>query len=68
MGSERVSDDVLDVAEMAKITGLHRQKVAELAKRGEIPGFFKLGKRLLFSRRRFEAFLAEPEPGPRRGT
>ena len=61
MGIEPVSDKVMDLNEVSAITGIHRTKVAERAKRGQIPGFFRLGKRLLFSRRRFEEFLRDPD-------
>ena len=61
MGIKTISDKVMDLNEVSAITGIHRTKVAELAKRGEIPGFFRLGKRLLFSRRRFEEFLRDPD-------
>jgi excisionase family DNA binding protein len=61
MGVKKVSDKVMDLNEVSAITGIHRTKLAELAKRGEIPGFFRLGKRILFSRQRFEEFLADPD-------
>ena len=61
MGVKKVSDKVMDIKEMASVTGVHPTKVAELARRGQIPGFFRLGKRILFSRQRFEEFLADPD-------
>jgi excisionase family DNA binding protein len=61
MGVKKVSELVMDLKEMAEVTGVHPHKLSELARRGQIPGFFRLGKRILFSRQRFEEFLADPD-------
>ena len=44
---------VMTVAEVCRVTGLHRDTVYDLARRKELPGLVRLGKRVLIARKAF---------------
>jgi excisionase family DNA binding protein len=44
---------VMTVAEVCQVTGLHRDTVYDLARRRELPGLVRLGKRVLIARKAF---------------
>jgi|TARA_Y100001951_G_C11176229_1_gene203233 excisionase family DNA binding protein len=60
MGESKVAEAVMGVTEMAKLLGLHPNKVRDLAHSRKLPGAFRLDKRIFFSRVRFEEFLKDP--------
>ena len=45
------------VEEAARILGIGRQTAYELARRGELPGVRRLGKRFIISKSELEAYL-----------
>jgi len=45
------------IDEVAALLGIGRQNAYSLATRGKLPGAFRLGKRVLVSKAKFEAFL-----------
>ncbi len=50
-------DDICTAAQVAEIFGLAKSTVYDLANRGEIPGAFRMGRRLLFSMRALDAWV-----------
>lgn len=64
MGATKISDRVMGAKELGDVLGLNENKVRELARKGKLPGAFRLDKRILFSRDRIERFLEEPEWTP----
>ena len=52
--------DTLTVPEAARRLGLSRNAAYDAAARGELPGAFRVGRRVLVSRPALEAFLASP--------
>ena len=50
-------DDICTATQVAEIFGLAKSTVYDLANRGEIPGAFRLGRRLLFSMRALDAWV-----------
>ena len=59
--------DTLNVNEVAQRLGIGRSLAYELARRGEIPGSFRLGGRLLIKRGVFEQWIATDVPHPMSG-
>jgi excisionase family DNA binding protein len=62
--------ELLDVRQAADLLGLSRWQLYQAARRGELPGAVRLGRRLLFKRQVLEAWLrgevaADPEVGRR---
>ena len=53
---------VLSVEEAAQALGIGRQLAYELARRGELPGVRRIGRRLLVSKALLLAYLEKPEP------
>ncbi len=54
---QTLSKQTLNAHEIARILGINVKGVYEGHARGEIPGGFKIGRRLLFSRAAVERFL-----------
>ncbi len=54
------SERVMDVEEVSLVLGVHRTKVYKLAKENQLPGAFRLGKRILISRTVFDEWLRNP--------
>jgi excisionase family DNA binding protein len=52
--------ETFTVEETARILGIGRQTAYDLASEGELPGAFRLGKRIMVSKRALERFLEEP--------
>lgn len=50
----------MTVEEAARLLGIGRGHAYELARRGELPGCFKLGRRFIVSRDALERLLADP--------
>jgi excisionase family DNA binding protein len=55
----------LSVEETAALLGIGRTNAYELARRGELPGSFRLGRKLLVSKPALDRFLADPSGGSR---
>ncbi len=51
-----------DVAEMAQLLGLGRDTIYEAARRGELPGMLRIGRRIVFARAAVLAWLGNPAP------
>ena len=56
-----------DVPRVAKLLGISRTTAYQLAAAGELPGVFRLGRRLLVSRVALERVLSEAGPRPEPG-
>ena len=54
------SERVMDVEEVSLVLGVHRTQVYKLAKENQLPGAFRLGKRILISRTVFDEWLRNP--------
>ncbi len=57
----------LTVPEAGRLLGLSRGGAYELARRGELPGVIRLGKRLVVSKAALERLLGAPISGERPG-
>lgn len=56
-GFSGVECETLKAGEVAKLLGVGRDTVYEAARKNEIPGAIRLGRRLVFSRARVLAWL-----------
>lgn len=57
------SPALVTAADVAAALGLSRWRVYQLARRGELPGAVRLGRRLLFKRAVLERWLQGEEAG-----
>ena len=53
----RVETATVSVSHAAELLGIGRNLAYELARRGELPGALRLGRRIVVSRKALEAFL-----------
>lgn len=57
METDQILRATLNVKDAAKILGIGLQTAYELARRDELPGARRLGRRIVVSRKALEAFL-----------
>ena len=55
--STRVETATVSVSHAAELLGIGRNLAYELARRGELPGALRLGRRIVVSRKALDAFL-----------
>ena len=53
----RVEAATVSVGQAAELLGIGRNLACELARRGELPGALRLGRRIVVSRKALDAFL-----------
>ena len=53
----RVETATVSVSHAAELLGIGRNLAYELARRGELPGALRLGRRIVVSRKALDAFL-----------
>jgi len=55
--TQNTERQTLTIMEAARMLGIGRQTAYELARRGELPGVRRLGKRFIISKSELEAYL-----------
>ena len=59
----RVETATVSVSHAAELLGIGRNLAYELARRGELPGALRLGRRIVVSRKALDAFLDNGRTG-----
>ena len=59
----RVEAATVSVSHAAELLGIGRNLAYELARRGELPGALRLGRRIVVSRKALDAFLDNGRTG-----
>jgi len=59
----RVEAATVSVSQAAELLGIGRNLAYELARRGELPGALRLGRRIVVSKKALEAFLEDGRNG-----